>query len=185
MTATTVPDLKRGTWKLDAGHSEVGFSVRHMMISKVRGRFRSFEGTLTVPEDLSKSTVEVTIDAKSFDTGHEARDAAVLSEEYLDADRYPQLTYKSTSIREAGDGTYILDGELTIKGVTRPVPLKLELGGAVKDPYGFERIGFSASTEINRKDFGITTDIPMDGGGVVVGDKIKIDIDAQFIYNNG
>lgn len=181
MTATIVPDLKRGTWKLDATHSEIGFSVRHMMIGKVRGRFRSFEGTLTVPEDLSQSSVEVTIDAKSFDTGHEARDAAVVSAEYLDADRYPHLTYRSTGVREDGDG-YILDGELTVRDVTRPVALKMELHGVVKDPYGFERVGFTASTEINRKDFGVTVDLPMDGGGVVVGDKIKIEIEAEFVF---
>lgn len=181
MTATTVPELTRGTWKLDPAHSEIGFSVRHMMIGKVRGRFRSFEATLTVPEDLARSTVDVTIDAASFDTGHEARDASVLAPEYLDVDRYPQLTFRSTGVRRAGDA-YLLAGELTVRDVTRPVTLRMEPHGTIEDPYGSERAGFTAWCEINRKDFGITVDLPMDAGGVVVGDKIRVEIEAEFVY---
>ncbi|MGH3929330.1 MAG: YceI family protein, partial [Pseudonocardiaceae bacterium] len=171
MVATTLAALPMGRWKLDDAHSELGFTVRHLMVSKTRGRFRSFASTVVLAENQLLSSVVATIDVKSLDTGNEPRDAAVLSAEYLDAENYPQLTFRSTGIR--GDGEdYLLSGDLTIRGVTRPVELKVQYNGDITDPFGNERIGFSAQGEINRKAFDISVDLPMDGGGFVIGDKI-------------
>lgn len=180
MVATTLPALPLGKWKLDDAQSELGFTVRHMMVSKTRGRFRSFESTLIVAENPLLSSVEATIDVKSLDTGNGPRDAAVLSAEYLDAENYPQLIFKSTGIRADGED-YVLRGDLTIRGVTRPVELKVQYNGDITDPFGNERIGFSAQSEINRKAFDISVDLPMDGGGFVVGDKIRLEFDLVFV----
>lgn len=180
MVATTLPALPSGRWKLDDAHSELGFTVRHLMVSKIRGRFRSFESTVLLAENPLLSSVAATIDVKSLDTGNGPRDAAVLSAEYLDAENHPQLTFRSTGIR--GDGEdYLLSGDLTIRGVTRPIELKVQYNGDITDPFGNERIGFGAQAEINRKDFDISVDLPMDGGGFVVGDKIKLDFDLVFV----
>jgi polyisoprenoid-binding protein YceI len=180
MTVTTLPGLIPGTWTLDADHSELGFTVRHMMVSKIRGRFRAFGGTARIAPNLADSTVEVTIDATSYESGSVDRDEAVKSSEYLDVKTYPEYTFRSTGLREEGD-RYVMAGELTIRDVTRPVELRFEFNGGAKDPFGNDRIGFSAQGEINRKDFGIVTDLPMDGGGVVVGEKVKIELDVELI----
>jgi polyisoprenoid-binding protein YceI len=179
MTVTTLPGLIPGTWSLDANHSELGFTVRHMMVSKIRGRFHAFSGTAKITPDLASSVVDVTIDATSYESGNEDRDQAVKSAEYLDVKAYPEYRFHSTGLREQGSG-YVMTGELTIRDITRPVELQFEFNGGAKDPFGNDRIGFSATGEINRKDFGITTELPMDGGGVVVGDKVKIELDVEF-----
>jgi polyisoprenoid-binding protein YceI len=123
----------------------------------------------------------VTIDAASFESGNEARDNAVKSTEYLDVAAHPRFTFQSTKIRARHDG-YVLAGDLTVRGVTRPVELRFEYNGSAKDPFGNDRIGFSARGEINRKDFGIVTDLPMDSGGVVVGERVSIELDVEFIH---
>ena len=180
MTLTTPPGVIPGTWNLDPNHSELGFTVRHMMVSKIRGRFRAFGGTATITPELVGSKVEVTIDATSYESGNEDRDEAVKGPDYLDVKQFPQYTFVSNGLEENGDG-YVLPGELTIREVTRPVSLRFEFNGGAKDPFGNDRIGFSAQAEINRKDFGIVTELPMDGGGVVVGEKVKIELDVEFI----
>jgi len=177
---TTYPVIPSGMWRLDDCYSELGFTVRHLMVSKIRGRFRSFQSTVIVAENPLLSSVEATIDVKSLDTGNGQRDAAVLSTEYLDAENHPQLTFRATEVRADG-ADYVLRGDLTVRAVTRPVELKVQYNGNVIDPFGKERIGFSVHGEINRKDFGISVDLPMDGGGVAVGEKIKLELDLEFV----
>jgi polyisoprenoid-binding protein YceI len=178
-TSTILPGLTAGTWNLDPNHSELGFTVRHMMVSRIRGRFRAYSGTAEVAEDPLRSTVTVTIDAGSFESGNEARDNAVKGAEYLDVATHPEYAFRSTGIRAEGD-RYVLAGELTIRGITRPVELPFEYNGSTRDPFGNDRIGFTARGEINRKDFGIVTELPMDGGGVVVGEKVSLELDVEF-----
>jgi polyisoprenoid-binding protein YceI len=178
-TSTILPGLVAGTWNLDPNHSELGFTVRHMMVSRIRGRFRAYSGTAQVADDPLRSTVTVTIDAASFESGNEARDNAVKSAEYLDVVTHPEYTFRSTEIRTDGD-RYVLAGELTIRRITRAVELRFEYNGSTRDPFGNDRIGFSARGEISRKDFGIVTELPMDGGGVVVGEKVSLELDVEF-----
>lgn len=181
-TATTSPTtvVTPGTWEIDPTHSEVGFTARHLMVSKVRGRFSSFSGTITTAEDPSQSSVEAVIDVASVDTRDERRDNHLRSADFLDAEKYPEIRYRSTGVRQ--DGNYwVVDGELTVHGVTRTVPLLLELNGVSNDPYGNTRAGFSATTEINRRDFGVTLNMPMDGGGAVVSDRININLEVEAV----
>jgi len=174
-------ELKPGTWTIDPTHSVIGFSVRHMMVSKVRGRFEKFEATLTVPEDATLASVEATIDAGSINTDNGDRDNHIRSADFFHVEEHPQFAFRSTGIEAKGED-FVLKGELTIKGKTNPVELTLEFNGSTLDPYGLTRAGFTASTQISRKDFGVDIEMPMDGGGVVVGDKITIDIDAEFTH---
>jgi polyisoprenoid-binding protein YceI len=171
--------LGAGTWAIDPVHSEVGFSVRHMMVGKVRGRFTSFGGEIVATGDGGAS-VNATIDVSSVDTQNTQRDEHIRSADFFDAANHPNITFRSTGLRAHGGTTY-LDGELTLHGVTRPVTLELEVGGVTKDPYGLLRAGFSAQTEIERKDYGISINMPMDGGGVVVGDKVKISLEIEAV----
>lgn len=179
-TTDTLPGLTTGTWAIDPVHSEVGFSVRHVMVSKVKGTFRTFEGTITVPEDRSRSTVAATIDISSVDTRDENRDNHLRSDDFFAADTHPQITFESTRVASAG-GDYTLEGNLTIRGVTRSVALEVEFNGVSPDPWGGTRAGFSATTEISRKDYGIDFNIPLDGGGVVVGDHIKVSLEVEAV----
>lgn len=176
-------ELKAGTWKIDTAHSIVGFSVRHMMVSKVRGRFEKFDATLTVPEDPMQSSVEATIDSGSINTDNSDRDNHIRSADFFDVEKNPQFTFRSTALEAKGE-EFVLKGDLSIKGNTRPVELALEFNGSTLDPYGLDRAGFSATTQISRKEFGVDIEMPMDGGGVVVGDKITIEIDAEFTRQN-
>ncbi|MEY9213017.1 YceI family protein [Thermobifida halotolerans] len=171
--------LPAGTWSIDAAHSEVGFSVRHMMVSKVRGRFEKFDATLTVPEDPFQSSVTATIDAGSINTNQAQRDEHIRSADFFDVANHPEFTFVSTGLRQK-DEDFVLVGDLTIKGNTRPVELALEFNGSTVDPYGLTRAGFHAETEISRKEFGVDIHMPMEGGGVVVGDRVRIEIDAEF-----
>lgn len=176
-------ELKAGTWKVDTAHTIVGFSVRHMMVSKVRGRFEKFDATLTVPEDPTQASVEATIDSGSINTDNTDRDAHIRSADFFDVEKNPQFTFHSKGIDTKGE-EFVLKGDLSIKGNTRPIELALEFNGSTVDPYGLDRAGFSASTQISRKEFGVDIEMPMDGGGVVVGDKITIEIDAEFTRQN-
>jgi polyisoprenoid-binding protein YceI len=180
----TIPELAAGTWTIDPAHTEVGFSVRHLMVSKVKGTFKSFEGTITVPEDLSKASVEVKIDMASIDTGEENRDNHLRSGDFFSAEEFPHMTFTSTSIKKAGSD-YQVEGNLTIHGVTKPAVLDVEFNGVGPDPWGGLRAGFSAATEISRKEFGIDLEMPLEGGGVVVGDKVTITLEVEAARQQG
>ena len=179
-TAVQIPGYVVGTWDIDASHSTVGFSVRHMMVSKVRGYFREFSGEIVTAQDPTQSSVTATIDLSSIDTRQEQRDAHIRSADFFDVDNHPQMTFRSTAVRPQG-ADWVVEGELTIKGNTRPVTLDLELNGFGPDAYGGTRAGFSARTEISRAEFGVDIQLPMDGGGVVVGDKITVELDIQGV----
>ncbi len=179
-TETTIPGYEAATWNIDPVHSEVGFSVRHMMVSKVRGRFTTFSGQLVTGEDPLKSSVTAEIDLSSINTGQEQRDAHIKSADFFEVETYPTMTYKSTGIR-VEDGEYVLDGELTLKGVTRSVPLHLELNGFGPDAYGGVRAGFTATGEINRRDFNVNFNAPMANGGAVVADKVTLQLEIEAI----
>ncbi len=179
-TAVQIPGYLAGTWDIDASHSTVGFSVRHMMVSKVRGYFREFSGELVTAENPEHSSVTATIELSSIDTRQEQRDAHIRSADFFDVENNPQMTFRSTSVRTDG-ADWFVDGELTLKGNTRPVTLALELNGFGPDAYGGTRAGFSARTEINRNDFGVDIKMPMDGGGVVVGDKVAIELEIEAV----
>jgi polyisoprenoid-binding protein YceI len=178
--AATIPGYTAGTWTIDPVHSEVGFTVRHMMVSKVRGKFTSFSGEIVTGADPLDSAVTAEIDLSSITTGNEQRDAHIRSADFFEADKYPAMTYRSTGIRQQGGG-YVLDGQLTLKGVTRDVPLALELNGFGPDAYGGTRAGFSATAEISRTDFGVNWNAAIDGGGVVVGDKVTIQLEIEAV----
>jgi polyisoprenoid-binding protein YceI len=179
-SATEIPGYVVGTWAIDPVHSDIGFSVRHLMVSKVRGHFRKFEGQIVTAENPLESSATVTIDVESIDTGNQQRDDDLRSGTFLDVKSHPTMTYQSTSVRPAGDH-YLVDGDLSLHGVTRPVTLKVEANGFGPDPYGGTRTGFSAQGEISRKDFGIDIDMPLDGGGVVLGDKIELTLEIEAI----
>ncbi|ASU83402.1 YceI family protein [Nocardiopsis gilva YIM 90087] len=174
-------DLKPGTWKIDPTHSQIGFSVRHMMISRVRGRMEKFSSSLAVDDDPLASSVSATIDATSIDTDNGERDAHIRSADFFDVAAFPEWTFTSTGVRQDG-AAFLLDGDLTIKGVTRPVELRMEFNGTSTDDFGFTRARFHAETELSRRTFGVDIEMPMDGGGMVVGDRVAVEIDAEFIY---
>ncbi|MHB1873610.1 MAG: YceI family protein [Streptosporangiaceae bacterium] len=178
--AGTIPGYVAGTWSIDALHSEVGFTVRHMMVSKVRGKFTAFSGEIVTAEDMLGSSVTAEIELGSIDTGSEQRDGHIRSADFLDVENHPKMTYKSTGIRAAGDH-YVVDGELTLKGVTKSVPLTLEVNGFGPDAYGGTRAGFSATGEINRQDFGVSWSAAMETGGVVVSDKVTISLEIEAV----
>jgi len=181
-TATTIPGYLAGTWEADLAHSEVSFTVRHMMVSKVRGKFGAFTATIVTAENPADSTVTAQVELDSINTGNDQRDGHLRSADFFEVDKHQVMTYRSTAVTPDGDD-WRLEGELTLHGVTRPVPLKLELNGFTADPYGGTRAGFSASGEISRGDFGIEFNMPMDGGGVVVGDKIQIQIEIEAVLS--
>ena len=179
-TVTTLPGLTTGTWTIDPSHSEVGFVVRHMMVSKVKGRFGKVTGTITVAENVLESSVVAEVEAASIDTRDENRDNHLRSADFFDVETYPSWSFRSTGIRADGDD-FLLDGELTIKGETRPVTFALEFNGASANPLaeGKPTAGFSAETEISRKDFGLEWNVALETGGVLVGDKVKIVLEIE------
>lgn len=182
MTSTLrqIPGYVVGTWDIDASHSTVGFSVRHMMVSKVRGYFREFSGAIVTAEDPSQSTVTASIDMDSIDTRQEQRDAHIRSADFFDVGNHTVMDFRSTAVRAHGED-WVVDGDLTLKGITKPVTLELELNGFGPDAYGGTRAGFSARTVISRSAFGVDIDMPMDGGGVVVGDKINVELEIEAV----
>ncbi|CAJ1580661.1 YceI family protein [[Mycobacterium] wendilense] len=175
---TTTP-LATGTWTIDPDHSSINFSVRHLMVSKVRGNFDTFSGTITIAEDGTPS-VSADIDVASINTGNEQRDAHVRSADFFDVEKYPMATFRSTGVEAKGDA-YVLRGDFTLHGVTKPVSLALEFNGVSPGMGNGEVAGFEASVVLNRKDFGIDIDTPMETGGVVVGDKVKISLDIEAL----
>ena len=180
LAATEIPGYTAGTWTIDPVHSEVGFTVRHMMVSKVRGKFTGFSGEIVTGADLLDSSVTADIELGSITTGNEQRDAHLRSADFFEVDKTPVMSYRSTSVRQQGSG-YVLDGQLTLKGVTRDVPLSLELNGFGPDAYGGTRAGFSATAEISRGDFGVNWNAAIEGGGVVVSDKVTIQLEIEAV----
>jgi polyisoprenoid-binding protein YceI len=170
-----------GTYQLDVSHSSVGFSVRHLMVSKTKGRFADFAGTVTIGEDPLDSSVEVEIQTASIDTRDEGRDGHLRSADFFDAATHPALTYRSTSVAPGAKGTWNVEGELTVRGITKPVPLTVSFEGGLVDPWGNARIGFEAHTELDREAFGLTWNQALETGGVVVGKSVKIDIEAEAV----
>jgi polyisoprenoid-binding protein YceI len=170
-----------GTYAIDQSHSHVGFAVRHLMVSKVRGRFSDFSGTVEIAENPLDSKVSVTIQTASADTRDENRDAHLRSEDFFDSENWPTMTYRSRSVRPTGKGRYIVDGDLTIKDVTAAIPLEVTFEGGGGDPWGGVRIGFSAAAELDREAFEINWNSPLDGGGFVLGKKVSIEIEAEAI----
>jgi polyisoprenoid-binding protein YceI len=181
-TTQQIPGYVTGTWTIDPVHSEVGFSVRHMMVSKVRGKFTTFEGTVTTGATPTDSKVTATIDLGSIDTGNEQRDGHLKSADFFELDKNPKMTFTSTGVKADG-GDFVLEGELTLNGVTKTVPLKLESNGFGPDAYGGTRAGFTATTELSRGDFNVTFNMPLEGGGVVIGDKINVTLEIEAVLD--
>ncbi|WP_134322084.1 YceI family protein [Cumulibacter soli] len=178
MTTAQTLGLPTGTWKFDTVHSHVGFSVRHMMVSKVKGQFTTFDGQITVADEIENSSVTATIAASSVSTGNEQRDGHLRSADFFNADANQNLEFVSTGVQSAGDDWKVL-GDLSINGTTRPVELNVEFGGVRPDGQGGTKAGFEITTVINRKDWKIDFNMPVEGGGVVIGDKITISIDIE------
>jgi polyisoprenoid-binding protein YceI len=168
--------LPTGTWSIDPSHSEVGFTARHLM-SKVRGLFEKFEGQIVISENASASAA---IDLTSINTRDEQRDTHLRSKDFFDVEGSGPMTFQSTGIEAGGKG-FLVTGDLSIKGVTRPVTLDVEFFGSQTDPWGGTRAGFEGTTEISRKDFGVDFNIPMDGGRLLIGDKVSINVSAQAV----
>ena len=171
-----------GTWKLDPAHTTIGFSARHAMVAKVRGRFTEFEGEFTLDgKSPENSTASVVIKAASIDTRNLQRDEHLKSADFLDVEKFPELRFAATTIKHVRDEEFVLGGDLTVRGVSRPIELELELVGTSTDPWGGARIGFEGKTEISRKDFGVTWNVALETGGVLVSDKVTINIDVSAV----
>ena len=177
-----IPGYVAGTWVIDPVHSEVSFVVRHMMVSKVRGRFDKFEGTFVTGEDPLSSSVTASVDLSSINTGQEQRDAHIRSADFFEVEKYPEMTFVSTGIRQAEEG-FFLEGELTIKDVTKAVAFELEVSGFGPDAYGGTRCGFSATTQINRHDYHVDFNGPIPGvpGGVAVSENVTINLEIEGV----
>jgi polyisoprenoid-binding protein YceI len=170
------------TWQIDTTHSSIGFTVRHMVVAKVHGTFGKFSGSLTLnTEALTTASTEVEIDTASIDTGVEGRDNHLRSADFLDVERFPQLRFRSQRVEQVGKDRYRLVGQLTIRDVTREVVLETEFLGQMKDPFGNQRLAFSAQTRIDRKDFGLTWNKALETGGVLVGESVDILLDVQAV----
>jgi len=169
-------------WNIDATHSHVTFAVRHMMVSTVKGKFNVVSGTLNLDDaNPANSWVEAEVDAASIDTGEPNRDNHLRAPDFFDVEKYPKITFKSTKVEPAGDNEYKVTGDLTLHGVTKPAVFHVEYSGQIKDPYGFQRAGFSAKTKISRKEWGLTWSTLLETGGAVVGDEVKIELDVEAI----
>lgn len=172
--------LTPGTWNIDPVHSSVNFVVRHLMVSKVRGKFGAFTGAITIDENRLASSVTASIEMASVSTGDDGRDAHLRNSDFFDVEQYPTMTFTSTEVRPDG-GDYVLVGDLTIKGVTKKVELELEFDGVSPDPWGGTRAGFSAEGEIDRREFGLEWNMALDTGALMVGEKVKIALDIQAV----
>lgn len=172
-----------GTWEIDPGHADVSFVGRHFMVTKVRGRFTGVTGAVVIAEDIEDSRVEVTIDMASVASGNPTRDDHLRSAELFDVERFPQATFRSTKVVWNGDRGTVL-GDLTIHGVTRAVPLEVAFEGHARDPWGGDRAVFSARTRVNREDFGVTWNVALEAGGVLVSKEVQIEIDLETVLGN-
>lgn len=185
MTVSTAPTTlaaTTGTWTLDPSHTRLGFATKHAMVTTVRGQFDVFSGSLVLDgDDPASSRAFVEVDAASFTTGNGDRDAHVRSADFLDVEAFPTLTFAASAVRRLADDQFVMTGDLTIRGTTRPVEITADLEGVTTDPFGNERIGFSGSTRISRKDFGLTWNVALEAGGVLVSDKVTITLDVSAI----
>jgi polyisoprenoid-binding protein YceI len=186
ITAIQIPGFVAGTWDIDPAHSEVSFVVRHLVVSKVRGRFDRFSGTIITDADLDRSSVTAAIDASSINTNEPNRDNHVRSADFLDVENFPNITFRSTAVRSEG-GRFFVDGELSIRGATRPVTLDVEVNGFTPDHRGGTRAGFSASTEINRDDFGVSYNGPIPGtdNAMILSDKVALTLEVEAVLQSG
>jgi polyisoprenoid-binding protein YceI len=186
LTAVEIPGYVAGTWTIDPVHSEVSFTVRHMMVSKVRGRFDKFEGTITTAPDPLQSSVTATVDLGSVNTGNDTRDNHIRSEDFFHTEKHPTMTFRSTGLRPDGEN-FLLDGDLTLRGVTRPVTFRLEVNGFGPDPYGGTRAGYSATAEVNRNEWNVSYNgpIPGAGTGMILSDKATINLEIEGVLSQG
>ena len=180
---TTATAITTGTWALDPTHTEIGFTVRHIM-SKVRGKFETFEGTLVTADDVTDSRVDVSVDLNSINTGTVDRDNHLRSSDFFEVENHPTMTFASTGVVEKAPGELVVQGDLTIKGVTKPLELSVEVLGEGGDPWGGTRIGVEATGLISRKEFGIDFNIPVQGDKVMIGDKVTIAITAEAVLQS-
>ena len=181
-STSTIPAGLTGTWTADPSHSRIGFVARHAMVSKVRGSFTDFTATLELDfEQPARSTASVVIQAASVDTGQAQRDEHLRTNDFFDVPSFPTWTFTSTSVEVKGDDEFVLHGDLTVKGTTRPVSIDVEHTGTATDVYGNLRAGFEGRTAINRKDFGVAWNAPLEAGGVLVGEKVVIELDISAI----
>jgi polyisoprenoid-binding protein YceI len=180
MSDTALTALTPGTWSIDPTHSTVSFVARHLMISKVRGTFDDFTAEITIGEDPLASSLTAEVQMASVNTGNEDRDNHLRANDFFDVATYPTMKLVSTSFVGSGD-TFTMDADLTIRGVTKPVSFELEFAGVGGDPWGGTRAGFTATTTINRKDFGVEWNAPLETGGVMLGDKVQIELDVQLV----
>jgi len=179
--AITAEKIPAGTWTLDPTHSEVSFSVRHLAISKVKGSFESFDASLETAEDHTASKVTASIDVASVNTNQKDRDGHLQSGDFFLAEQHPKMTFVSTSIEEKGGDDFLVHGDLTLRGVTKPVTLKSEFGGLVVDGYGQTKLGFSATTKIDRTEFGVTWNAALEAGGFTLGNDVTVTLEIQFV----
>ena len=170
------------TWQIDNAHTHVGFSVKHMMVTTVRGQFKAYRGTVKLDaKDFTKSSFEGEIDVASVDTGNADRDNHLRTGDFFDAQNYPKITFKSTRIEPKEDGEYVVHGNITIRGVTKPIALDVEYLGTSKNPYGKTVAGLSVRGSLNRKDFGVNFNAVLETGGVAVGEKVKLEVDVEAV----
>ena len=172
--------MKTTKWVLDPTHSEITFKVKHLMISNVKGAFKTFDASID-GEDFRTSNFNVTIDTGSISTNNDDRDAHLKSPDFFGVEKYPEITFVSTSLKKVDDNEFKLIGDLTIKGTTKEIELDTEFGGFMKDPYGNEKAGFSINGKLNRKDFGLNWNAALEAGGVMVGNEIKVNAEVQFV----
>lgn len=172
--------MKTTKWVIDPAHSEITFKVKHLMISNVKGEFKTFQANID-GEDFTTSTISANIDTTSIATNNNDRDTHLKSPDFFEVEKYPEITFVSTSIKKVDDDEFKLVGDLTIKGTTKEITLDVEFGGFMKDPYGNEKAGFSINGKLNRKDFGLNWNAALEAGGVMVGNEIKINAEVQFI----
>jgi polyisoprenoid-binding protein YceI len=171
------------TWSIDTVHTHVGFSVKHMMVTTVRGQFKAYRGTVRLDsKDFTKSTFEGEIDVASVDTGNNDRDNHLRTNDFFDVANHPKILFKSTKVDRKDDGEYIVHGDITIRGVTKPIALDVEFHGVSKNPYGKTVAGFGAKATINRKDFGVSFNAILETGGVAVAEKVKLEVDVEVVY---
>lgn len=170
------------SWSIDPAHTHVSFSARHMMVTTVRGQFKQYRGTVNFdPAEFTRSSFEGEIDVASIDTGNTQRDDHLRNSDFFDAPNHPKITFKSTRIESKGDGEYVVHGDITIRGVTKPLALDVEFHGTSKNPWGQTVAGLSARATVNRKDFGVSYNAVLEAGGVAVSEKVKIEIDAELV----
>lgn len=184
MTSTTTTDFGAltGTYAIDPVHSQIGFTARHAMVTKVRGTFDEFEGTITIDgNDPSKSSAAVTVQVASVNTRNEQRDAHLRTNDFLDLENFPTITFTSTAISHEGGDDFRVTGDLTIKDVTKSVTIPLEFQGSAKDPFGNTRVGFEGSLPINRSDYGVTFNAALETGGVLVSEKITLEFEISAV----